>query len=341
MDKRRTLRALAFIDLLGFSKMVNRNHDDAKSILNDFYDLTYRIIRDIPEIKGNLFSDSLLAHSKNPSLLINTICKIYRECLLKNQDYKNIGNFFLLPRGGISIGFVEIQRRKEPPNLTKNFIVSPALVHSSKIEELIKGSRLLVASKLNEEESIIEWNSQIKSVFYDNSTFIFWENYKYMDALWFLDLLKESREQKEEVIQLINQAIRLVLANADSKESVEHHIHTLRIGLLSYTKLLNPNSNNDIVTRIINDFRDDKYWLIWLTLIEMLMQSPDSWAFPNKREVVEFYKSKSWPGKTGQRHKWESCSKIGNREGSEIESWPDRFVKGKWRIRICCLTLQK
>ncbi len=66
----------------------------------------------------------------------------------------------------------------------------------------------------------------------------------------------------------------------------------MRIGLLSYTKFLTPNSN-PILSRIINEFEDDKYWLIWLTVFEMIMQSPDSWAFSSKSEIIDFFKTVS------------------------------------------------
>ena len=92
------MKALAFIDLLGFSQMVSSNHNRAKLILNDFYNISYRLIRDQTEIQGDLFSDSLMAHSSNPAILVNTISKIYRECLKKNNDYYfPLDKYFLLP----------------------------------------------------------------------------------------------------------------------------------------------------------------------------------------------------------------------------------------------------
>ncbi len=69
-------------------------------------------------------------------------------------------------------------------------------------------------------------------------------------------------------------------------------MQTLRIGLLSFTKFLNPN-NNPILDNFLQNYREDPDWLIWLTLIEMMMSTPDSWAFPHKPEVKAFYKSVS------------------------------------------------
>jgi hypothetical protein len=293
------MRALAFIDLLGFSQMVTKSHDQSKNILNDFYNLTFDIIKNEPDVEGDLFSDSLLAHSSNPALLLNTLSKIYRECLRKNNSYntEDLSSFFLLPRGGISFGVVDIQSRTEAPNLAKNFIVSPALVHSAKMENQIKGSRLLVADA-NNTRPTFNWNTNVKSVLYENATFTFWNDFKYSDALWFLDLAKEYDEQKHEVYELIDISIKLIHANSrNSNKVLEQHLQTLRIGLLSYSKFLSPNTN-PILTRIIAEFEDDKYWLIWLTLFEMVMQSPDSLAFSSNEELISFYKrvslKKSW-----------------------------------------------
>ncbi len=74
------MEALAFIDLLGFSQMVAKNHNRSKEILSDFYNITFRIIKQENRVKGNLFSDSLLAYSSEPAILVNIITKIYREC---------------------------------------------------------------------------------------------------------------------------------------------------------------------------------------------------------------------------------------------------------------------
>lgn len=294
------MRALAFIDLLGFSQMVTKDHEQSKNILNDFYNLTFDIIKNEPNVEGDLFSDSLLAHSSDPALLLNTLSKTYRECLRKNNSYReeDLSRFFLLPRGGISFGVVDIQSRTEAPNLAKNFIVSPALVHSAKMESQIKGSRLLVADTNNNTRPIFNWNSNVKSVLYENATFTFWNEFKYSDALWFLDLSKEYNEQKDEVYELIDISIKLIHANSRSSSKVlEQHLQTLRIGLLSYSKFLSPNTN-PILTRIIEEFEDDKYWLVWLTLFEMVMQSPDNWAFSSNDELINFYKNislkKSW-----------------------------------------------
>lgn len=301
------MQALAFIDLLGFSQMVGGNLVISKSILNDFYNLTYNIIKDNDSIDGHLFSDSLLAYSDEPADLVNVITEIYRKCLRKNDLYSyDLSKYFLLPRGGISFGIVDIQKRIPAPNLSKNFIVSPALVHSAKMESKIKGSRLLIADSKNNKDQIFNWNENVKGILSENSTFTFWANFKYYDSLWFLDLKKSYDEQKDEVIKLIDIAIKLAKSNSQNKKVIEQHLQTLRIGLLSYTKFLKPKSD-PILSRILTEFEDDKYWLIWITVFEMVMQSSDNWAFPTKPEIINFYK------KISLRNTWADVIKFINK----------------------------
>lgn len=87
-------KILAFIDLLGFSQMVEKDHVKANEILNDFYNISFKVIKKDLSVDGSLFSDSLLAHSENYSALINCITEIYRECLKKNALYDNGSDFF-------------------------------------------------------------------------------------------------------------------------------------------------------------------------------------------------------------------------------------------------------
>lgn len=290
-------KALLFIDLLGFSEMVSNDSEKAKNILSDFYNICYDLINNDTTIKGNLFSDSLLAYSSNPSALANMACTIYRKCLKKNKYYHedlnyDLSKFFLLPRGGISFGLVDVQDREEASNLQKNFIVSPALVHSAKMESKIKGSRLLIAEPLD--KRVFNWNENINSVLYENSSFIFWEDFKYFDSLWFLDL---QGEEQEEIEELINIAKILVFNNFDKISNLEQHIQTLRIGLLSFSKFLN-SQDISFIEQLINQFTDEKYWLVWLTIFEMIGYNSDAVLILQNRKVIDFYKrisiSKNW-----------------------------------------------
>ncbi|MCF8448151.1 MAG: hypothetical protein K9H61_14260 [Bacteroidia bacterium] len=287
-------KILAFIDLLGFSKMVETDYNKAREILNDFYNISFRIIKRDKKVQGSLFSDSLLAYSDDYPALINCITEIYRECLKKNATYNKGTDFFLLPRGAVSVGYLNIEERHTSPNLTKDFIISPALVHSAKLETTIKGSRLLIAVKSDDEQQVreINWNAKIKSILYDNSSFEFWKGYTYKDALWFLDLSKSDKDQKVEVIKLIDIAIKLVKDNAKKEKVIDQHINTLRIGLLSYTKFLGK-ENDEVLKKIIREFKADQYWLLWLTVIEIIMNSQEQWKYAALSSIVDFYKKSS------------------------------------------------
>ncbi|KAA9341156.1 hypothetical protein [Larkinella humicola] len=284
-------KILAFIDLLGFSQMVERDPEKARTVLNDFYNISYQIIKDNTDVNGSLFSDSLLAHSNNFAALINCITEIYRRCLNNNTKYLEDEHFFLLPRGAISVGYFNIEERSTSPNLTKDFIVSPALVHSAKLEQSIKGSRLLVAVKKDDSHQISDllWNNNIKSILYENSAFEFWKNYTYSDSLWFLNLNKSPIEQNKEVVSLIDISIALVNKNASNNKILDQHINTLRIGLLSYIKFVRT-IDDPYITRIINEFSDDKYWLLWLTIIEVIVNSGDHWQYVSSRFITDFIK---------------------------------------------------
>ena len=285
-------KILAFVDLLGFSSMVAVNYEEAQKVLDDFYKICYEVIknRKNKKVKYSLFSDSLLAYSDDYPVIINCITEIYRKCLKQNTSYKKGNNYFLLPRGAISVGYFNIEKKHS----SSNFIISPALVHSVKLEGSIKGSRLLIAVKTDDRQQVtdINWNNQIKSFLYDNSSFEFWEGYKYKDALWFLDLNKNDEEQKKEVIELIEIAIKLIKDNAKKERVIDQHINTLRVGLLSYTKFLG-NEEDDVLNTIIKEFDADQYWLIWLTIIEIIMNSKTEWKYAGNSSIVNFYKKAS------------------------------------------------
>ena len=118
-------KIIAYIDLLGFSKMVETDYNKAREILNDFYNISFKIIKRDKKVKGSLFSDNLLAFSDDYPALINCVTEIYRECLKKNATYNKGTDFFLLPRGAISVGYLNIEERQTSLNLTKDFIISP------------------------------------------------------------------------------------------------------------------------------------------------------------------------------------------------------------------------
>ncbi len=285
-------KILAFIDLLGFSQMVNQDENKARSILNDFYNISFSEIKNVPSVKGHLFSDSLLAYSESKEDLINCLAAIYQKCLKKNGRYTELSKFFLLPRGAMSVGIVNVEERLTAPNLTKDFIISPALVHSAKLESKIKGSRLLVAVKNdNEEQMQIDWNRNIRYPLYQDDAFTFLDNYTYKDVLWFSSF-GDGRTEKDSLVDLIDVAIKLVKDNARNEKVVLQHIWTLRIGLLSYAKYLETESDA-IIDRILKEFKADQYWLIWMTLIEIIVFSKNEWKYAANKRIIDWYKKTS------------------------------------------------
>ncbi len=293
------MKALAFIDLLGFSNMVSSDEIKAHMVLNDFYNIVYDIIENYEYVEGHLFSDSILAHSNREADLVNAIVEIYRKCLKANDNYdtNDLSKYFLLPRGGISYGGMDIQDRLERPNLRKNFIISPALVHSAKMEAKIKGSRLLIADKEEGELQRFNQNDRIDTLLKENPSFTFWQRYKYYDCLWFSDLRKNNLERKAEIVNLINIAIKLLQQNSSNINAIEQHANTLRIGILSYTEFIQ--SNDPLLEQVIDEFRDSKYWLIWLTIFEAIAKKDEDTSVINQNpKIVRFYKEitleKSW-----------------------------------------------
>lgn len=303
-------KILAFVDLLGFSQMVNTDEDKARVILNDFYNIAFKEIKKIPSVNGHLFSDSLLAYSNSREDLINCLAAIYQKCLLKNDSYNELSKFFLLPRGAMSVGIVNVEDRQTAPNLTKDFIVSQALVHSAKLESQIKGSRLLVAVKNEQQQQMqLDWNRNIRYGLYQDDALTFLENYKYKDVLWFSSF-DDGNNQRDNLINLIDIAIKLVKDNSRNEKVILQHIWTLRIGLLSYSKYLGQESD-PVLNRIIREFKADQYWLLWMTLIEMIVNSTTEWKYAASKKIVDFYK------KTSLKKGWSNLIEELNKPGEQ------------------------
>lgn len=303
-------KILAFIDLLGFSQMVNNDESKARIILNDFYNISFREIKNAPNVTGHLFSDSLLAYSESKESLINCLASIYQKCLQKNSNYTELSKFFLLPRGAMSVGIVNIEARQTAPNLTKDFIISQALVHSAKLESQIKGSRLLVAVKNNDRQEMqLNWNRDIRYPLYEDDAFTYLENYKYKDVLWYSSF-DADRTEKDKLVGLIDVAIKLVKANARNEKVILQHIWTLRIGLLSYSKYLGL-ENDPIINRILKEFKSDQYWLIWMTLIEIIVTSSNEWKYAANQKIIDWYK------KTSLKKGWANLIEELNKPGEQ------------------------
>jgi hypothetical protein len=309
-------KILAFIDLLGFTKMIEKDHVKAKALLNDFYKIVYDALENNEAIKGNISSDCVMIYSDHYSELLNCVTHIYRLCFKFNKN-NNDPDFYLLPRGGVSIGYMDIGDRDTSLHLTKDFMIGPALVHSSKLEQQIKGSRLLVAVNIADDDQLneLKLNPKLTSPLYENCTFKFWDNYSYFDALWFLDLSKNEADQKAQVLELLDIAFFLLNVNANKPKIVDHYINTLRIGILSYSKFIQP-INDPVIEYVLAKFYDDSYWLLWLTIIEITMKSEHEISLDES--ICIFYKnavlSNGWThiieeiNKTGKEYLKKNCN---------------------------------
>jgi hypothetical protein len=131
-----------------------------------------------------------------------------------------------------------------------------------------------------------------------DETYSFWEKYLYSDALWFADLALDPISQRREIKKLLGIATKLVKRNTGNPKILAHHIETLRIGLLSYSRFFEGTGGDDLIESLIENFSGGKYWKVWVSMIEMTMQSPDTWALPARDDIVSFYKkvalSKGW-----------------------------------------------
>jgi len=284
-------RVVAYIDLLGFSDLVVRDLRVAEHLLSDFYNMAQRIkISDgFAELELFLFSDFLFVQGDDVSLVVNYVCKLYREAL----QYSETSAWPMLCRGGVARGAVITQQRHQAPNVTKNFVISPALTHAVKMEALVKGQRLLLAA--NEREALSHfWNDQIHAICYDQPsirpTRLFLK-YRYQDLLWARDSGKEYRDAKTETRHLVRIASKLFKDNYGRLKGVSvHYAETLRICMLSYASLLEScPEDRDLLAHLVDEVLitcpDEP---TWLGFIEMVLLSRDAYAFQIDRAVLSF-----------------------------------------------------
>jgi len=283
-------KVVAYTDLLGFSPLVVRNLGAAQRLLSDFYNMAQRInVNDgFAALDLFLFSDFLFVQSDDVTLVVNYVCKLCREAL----RYSETSAEPMLCRGGVARGSVITQRRNEAPNVTKNFIVSPALTHAVKMEGLVKGQRMLLAANEREELSHF-WNPQINSICYDQPSIRPTElflKYKYKDLLWARDLSKEHRNAKDETRHLVEIASNLFQKNYGNRKSVSvHYAETLRICMRSYADLLEQCSEDrgllSHLEEVLTTCPDESTWLGFL---EMVLLSRDAFAFQRDEAVLTF-----------------------------------------------------
>src|SRR5437762_2232052 len=135
-------RIVAYSDLLGFSELVVKELDLAKQLLSQFYTFAQstKVENSYADLELFLFSDFLFVQGDRVESVVNYMCQLYRRAL----QYSMNSPAPMLIRGGVARGGVITQQRRAAPQVTKNFIVSPALTHAVKMEALVKGQRLLI-----------------------------------------------------------------------------------------------------------------------------------------------------------------------------------------------------
>ena len=176
---------------------------------------------------------------------------------------------------------MEIGERDTSIKLTRDFMIGTALVHSSKLEQQIKGNRLLFAINATDSAVLDESTDYmgLTGRIYENCAFKFWEHYSYYDILWPLDRLKDIQGQKQDVRKLLEIALNLLQRNSGNLATLDHYTNTVRLCLLSYSRV-HPNAV-DLYSMIIDDFGEDRYWLLWLTVLEIFATpSPEPHLIP-------------------------------------------------------------
>lgn len=275
-------RIVAYSDLLGFSEIAVRQPETASQLLSDFYNYAQNIkVQNFYEdLELFLFSDFLFVQGDRVERVVNYMCQLYRQAL----QYSEHSKAPMLIRGGVARGGVLTQQRREAPQVTKNFIVSPALTHAVKMETLVKGQRLLISAEEREEIDHF-WNSGINAICYDQPSLKpseLFKKYRYQDLLWARDLSQPYVQSRKETMQYIEIAAKLYRDNSNKPKCiVAHYAETLRICLLSYSSLLKPcTEDRDFISRFVQDtLIPHPNASVWLGFLECVLFSKDAFAF--------------------------------------------------------------
>ncbi len=294
-------RIVAYSDLLGFSELAVQKPDTASQLLSDFYNYaqSIKVQNSYEDLELFLFSDFLFVQGDRVERVVNYMCQLYRQAL----QYSENSEAPMLIRGGVARGGVVTQQRREAPQVTKNFIVSPALTHAVKMESLVKGQRLLVSAKEREEIDHF-WNSGIDAICYDQPSLKpseLFKKYRYQDLLWARDLSQEQAVSRLETMRNLNVAEKLYRDNAHKpKGVVVHYAETLRICLLSYSSLLESCAeDSEFISRFVQEtLIPYPNASVWVGFLECVLLSKDSFAFHVEPAMSSFLRhavlAKEW-----------------------------------------------
>lgn len=294
-------RIVAYSDLLGFADLVVEKPDIAREVLSEFYNFAQntKVESSYEDLELFLFSDFLFVQGDSVKTVVNYMCRLYRQAL----RYSEYSAAPMLVRGGVARGGVLTQNRHVAPQVTKNFIVSPALTHAVKMELLVKGQRLLISAKESEEIEHF-WNSGIEAICYDQPCLKpskLFKSYRYQDLLWARDLSLDRQHSRSETMRYINIAAKLYRDNSRKPQDVvAHYAETLRICLLSYSSLLESCSDD---RAFIDSFVEGTLIAfpnasVWLGFLECVLLSKDGFIFHIEPALVRFLRhavlSKHW-----------------------------------------------
>jgi hypothetical protein len=294
-------RIVAYSDLLGFSELVVENSIIAKELLSDFYNFSQniKVENSYEDLELFLFSDFLFVQGDNVDTVVNYMCRLYRKALRYSEHSVRP----MLIRGGVARGGVLTQNRHEAAQVTKHFIVSPALTHAVKMELMVKGQRLLI-SAIEREEIEHFWNRNIEAICYDQPSLKIsklFKDYRYQDILWARDLSLGRLQARTETMLHINIAAKLYRDNCNKPKSViEHYAETVRICLLSYSSLL---ESCDEDREFIDSFVEETLIpfpnpSLWLGFLECVLLSMDAISFYLEPALAKFLRhavrSKHW-----------------------------------------------
>ena len=294
-------RIVAYSDLLGFSELVVQDPDVAKQLLSDFYNFaqSIKVQNSFEDLELFLFSDFLFVQGDRVERVVNYMCQLFRQAL----QYSEHSQAPMLIRGGVARGGVLTQERRAAPQVTKNFIVSPALTHAVKMESLVKGQRLLISAKEREELEHF-WNSDIKAITYDQPGLkpsALFKKYRYKDLLWARDLSLGIEQSRKETMRHINIAAKLYIHNYNKPVGiVAHYAETLRVCLLSYSSLLEPCADDrEFVATFVDEILvPHPNSSVWLGFLECVLMSRDAFAFHIEPAMSSFLRkallSKYW-----------------------------------------------
>jgi len=294
-------RIVAYSDLLGFSELAVQKPEIASQLLSDFYNhaQNIKVQNTYEDLELFLFSDFLFVQGDRVERVVNYMCQLYRQAL----QYSEHSETPMLIRGGVARGGVVTQQRREAPQVTKNFVVSPALTHAVKMESLVKGQRLLVSAKEREEIDHF-WNSGINAICYDQPSLKpseLFKKYRYQDLLWARDLAQPYADSRLATMRLIVVSAKLYRENSQKpKGVVAHYAETLRICLLSYSSLLEACAEDrDFISRFVQEtLIPHPNASIWVGFLECVLLSRDSFAFHIEPEMSSFLRhavlAKEW-----------------------------------------------